>query len=94
MRPLHALHQHLSSRLHSRKYASLCGTFAACGAWQEAADMYREEGEWVEAERVAVAAGGAAAGTRMKILHAREILKTQSPEAAVQMLLKVIELDH
>ena len=56
--------------------------------------MYREEGEWVEAERVAVAAGGAAAGTRMKILHAREILKTQSPEAAVQMLLKVIELDH
>ena len=52
--------------------------------------MYRKEGEWIEAERVAAAGGGAAAARRMQLLHAREILKTDSPEAAVQMLLKVI----
>ncbi|CDI78377.1 hypothetical protein, conserved [Eimeria acervulina] len=62
--------------------------YKPCGAWQEAADMYRKEGEWIEAERVAAAGGGAAAARRMQLLHARETLKTDSPEAAVQMLLK------
>ncbi|CDI86582.1 hypothetical protein, conserved [Eimeria praecox] len=50
--------------------------------------MYRALGEWGEAERVAVAGGGATARKRMQMLHAKEMLKTKSPEAAVQMLLK------
>ncbi|KAL8449625.1 hypothetical protein Emed_002880 [Eimeria media] len=59
---------------------------SACGAWQEAVDMHAAAGDWAAAERVALSSGGQDARRRVWLRRAQQLLKSEGPEAAVQLL--------
>ncbi|KAL8431015.1 hypothetical protein ACSSS7_005568 [Eimeria intestinalis] len=65
---------------------SLCAYAAACGAWQEAVDMHAAAGDWASAERVALSSGGQEARRRVWLRRSQQLLKSEGPEAAVQLL--------
>ena len=73
------------------EFTSVAGepAVSACGAWQQAADMYAAAGDWVAASRVAAAGGGNAARRLMWLRHAHQVQKTQGPAAAVKVLVEV-----
>ncbi|XP_026194533.1 intraflagellar transport protein 172 homolog [Cyclospora cayetanensis] len=84
-----AICMRLASRLADiGSYSDAERFFLACGAWQQAADMYADVEDWAAACRVAASEGGAAASRRMCLRHAQKLLRLRGPKAAVQMLVE------